>query len=181
MNVPNAITIGRILIVPVMIWLIISRQFSLAFFLFIAAGVSDGVDGFIAKRFNGVTALGAYLDPLADKLLLVSIFLTLGFLKFLPAWIVILVASRDVLIIGAILLSWLMDRPVEVKPLMVSKVNTVAQILLAGTVLFINGFGYPADWLVLAGSVCVGALTVLSGAIYMRDWIRHMANGNGSH
>jgi len=101
MNLPNIITLARILLVPVTIWLIVSGEFGFAFLVFISAGIGDGIDGFIARRYNMKTQLGAYLDPLADKVLLVSIYISLGFLQHMPAWLVILVASRDVLIVGA--------------------------------------------------------------------------------
>ena len=177
MNLPNLITIGRILLVPLTVWLIVTDEFLAAFIAFIIAGISDGVDGFIARRFKLHTELGRYLDPLADKLLLVSIFVTLGFQQHLPAWLVILVVSRDVMIIGAIMLSWLMDRPITVKPLMVSKANTLAQILLAGLALAALGFPLDIPALLTAGYVTVAALTVASAALYMREWVRHMANG----
>lgn len=177
MNLPNLITLGRILLVPLAIWLIVSGAYHLAFLVFLVAGVSDAVDGFIARRFKLKTALGAYLDPLADKLLLVSIYLTLGFLKFLPAWLVILVASRDVLIVGAIILSWLLDKPLKMQPLMVSKVNTAAQIVLAGVVLAMLGLQLDMTITLAAGGLVVAFLTVASGALYMREWARHMANG----
>ncbi len=104
-NLPNLITIARILMVPLTVWLIITGRHELAFFVFILAGISDGVDGFIAKRFDMRTTLGAYLDPLADKLLLMSIYVTLGILDQLPAWLAILVVSRDLLIVGGVVLA----------------------------------------------------------------------------
>ena len=177
MNIPNLITIFRILLVPVTIWLIIAGAFGWAFIAFIAAGISDGIDGFIAKQFNMRTELGSYLDPLADKLLLVSIFLSLGFLQLAPAWLVILIASRDVLIVGAVLLSRVLDKPVAMRPLMISKVNTTAQILLAGGMLLALGLASHPDRLLFAGCLIVAALTIASGAAYMREWLRHMANG----
>ena len=177
MNWPNLITIARILVVPVSIWLVVSQQFLTAFIVFILAGISDAVDGFLAKRLEQTTTLGAYLDPLADKLMLVSMYISLGFLKVLPAWLVILVASRDVLIIGAIMLSWMMDRPVKVRPLMVSKVNTAGQILLAVAVLGLLAFGEPLPLLIDWAEFAVGGLTILSGGAYMRRWLQHMANG----
>ena len=180
LNLPNLITIFRIFMVPLIVWLIITGQYMVAFAVFVIAGMSDGVDGFIAKRFNQATELGAYLDPIADKLLLVSIYVSLGFREILPAWLVILVVSRDILIIGAFLLSWLMDRPVPVTPLMVSKANTTAQIVLAALVLGGLGFGLDLGDLVRLTSVVVAALTVLSAAAYLRLWLMHMANGNGS-
>jgi cardiolipin synthase (CMP-forming) len=177
MSLPNLITIGRILLVPLTVWLIVSGDFLLAFLVFITAGVSDAVDGILARRLNLRTELGGYLDPLADKLLLVSIYVTLGFLRQLPAWLVILVASRDIMIVGAVILSWLMDKPITVKPLMVSKANTVAQIMLAGIVLAVLGFDLAIEPLLAAGYIAVAALTVASVAFYMVEWVGHMANG----
>jgi cardiolipin synthase len=177
MSLPNLITIGRILLVPLTIWLIISGQHLFAFLVFIIAGISDGVDGFIAKRFELKTQLGAYLDPIADKLLLVSIYVSLGLLQLMPAWLVILVASRDVLIVGAVILSWILDKPVKMQPLFVSKANTTAQILFAGVVLLFLALQSDIAWLLPAGSVAVAALTIASGALYLREWARHMTNG----
>jgi cardiolipin synthase len=177
MNLPNIITIGRILLVPVTIWLIVAGQFGLAFLVFIMAGVGDGIDGFIARRYSMKTKLGAYLDPLADKLLLVSIYISLGFLQHMPAWLVILVASRDVLIVGAVILSWILDKPIKVQPLMISKVNTVAQIIFAGGQLAILAWMTDATWFPLIGSAVVAFLTIASAALYLREWARHMANG----
>lgn len=180
LSVPNLITIFRIFTVPLIVWLIISGQYLIAFIMFVVAGMSDGVDGFIAKRFNQTTELGAYLDPIADKLLLVSIYVSLGFRGILPPWLVILVVSRDILIVGALVLSWLMDRPVPITPLMVSKANTTVQIVLAALVLGGLGFGLDLPRLVDLMSILVAVLTVLSAAAYLRLWLMHMANGNGT-
>ena len=114
-NIPNLISLMRLLLVPLTVWLIMSEAYGWAFITFLVAGVSDGIDGYLARRFDWRTRLGAYLDPLADKALLVSVFVTLGFLKLIPAWLVIIVVSRDVLIVGAVLLSRLMDHPVRVR------------------------------------------------------------------
>jgi len=105
----------------------------------------------------------------------VSVFVTLGFLKLIPAWLTILVVSRDALIVGAVLLSRLMDHPVNVRPLMVSKVNTVAQILFAVAVLGVAALGKPIAHLVDYGGIGVALLTALSGAAYLRAWLRHVA------
>ena len=131
LSIPNLITLARILLVPVVVWAIASDEMRIAFLLFLAAGLSDAVDGFLAKRFGMATALGAYLDPLADKAMIVSIYVALGIADAIPRWLVILVVSRDIMIVGAIILSWLLDKPVTLKPLTVSKLNTVAQIVLA--------------------------------------------------
>jgi cardiolipin synthase (CMP-forming) len=172
-NLPNLITLARILSVPVVVWAITSGEMLFAFILFLAAGISDAVDGFLAKRFGWATELGAYLDPLADKALIVSIYIALGISEAVPRWLVILVVSRDIMIIGAVMLSWLVDKPVAVKPLLVSKLNTAAQIIFAGLVLGSLGLGFNPGWLLPAMMVLVAALTLLSVGAYVREWVRH--------
>jgi cardiolipin synthase len=174
-NVPNLITICRILLVPLTIWLILSDAHAIAFGVFVLAGLTDAVDGFLARRFQLQTELGAMLDPIADKALLVSIFVALGALGHLPAWLVILVVTRDILIVGAVVISWVMNQPIPVKPLRVSKVNTTGQIILAGATLASLGFAIDMRPLLDIGGVATAVLTALSGAFYMRDWIRHMS------
>jgi cardiolipin synthase len=174
LSIPNIITLGRILLVPIVVWAIASGEMWIAFVLFLAAGVSDAVDGFLAKRFHMTTELGAYLDPLADKALIVSIYLALGVNGFIPRWLVIMVVSRDILIVGGIMLSWVMGSPLKIKPLLVSKLNTVAQILFAGVVLGSLGFEIQADTLKLVLMGLVAALTLLSVAAYLAEWVRHM-------
>lgn len=174
MSIPNLITLGRIILVPVVFWLLVSGQVQAAFFAFLLAGVSDGVDGFLAKRFGWQTELGAYLDPMADKLLIVSIFVALGVLKELPSWIVIAVVSRDILIIAAVVLSWLLDHPVRVKPFWISKANTAAQIVLAALVLADTGFGLGLVTLRTVVIWITAGLTIGSLVAYMQAWLRHM-------
>jgi cardiolipin synthase len=174
LSIPNLITLGRILLVPIVVWAIWSGAMWAAFVLFLAAGVSDAVDGYLAKRFRMTTVLGAYLDPLADKALIVSIYVTLGIIGEIPGWLVILVVSRDIMIVGAVVLSWLVGSPVKVKPLLVSKLNTVAQIAFACVVLGSLGFGIAARTLTLILMGLVAALTLLSVAAYVAEWIRHM-------
>ena len=177
LSIPNLITLGRILLVPVVVWAIISPgTMWIAFVLFVVAGVSDAVDGFLAKRFDMTTELGAYLDPLADKALIVSIYITLGINGAIPRWLVILVVSRDILIVGGIMLSWLIGNPLKIKPLVVSKLNTVAQILFACVVLGTLGFGIQAATLTLVLMGLVAALTLLSVAAYVAEWVRHMSS-----
>jgi len=178
MSLPNLITIGRILLVPLTVWLIVTNQFMLAFITFISAGISDAVDGFIAKRFDMVTELGTYLDPIADKALLVSIYVALGLQDHLPAWLVILAVSRDVLIVGGVVLAWVVDKPMVVRPHIVSKVNTAGQIGLAGAVLLLLAMEMPERGVIQVAIWTVAVLTVWSGAVYLVDWVRHVANGN---
>jgi cardiolipin synthase (CMP-forming) len=174
LSIPNLITLARILLVPVVVWAIATGQIRLAFLLFLAAGISDGVDGFLAKRFGMKTELGAYLDPLADKVLIVSIYVTLGITGVIPLWIVILVVSRDIMIVGAIILSWVIDRPVQIKPLVVSKANTAAQIVFACLVLGSHGLGIDIEPVLTMVMVLVAVLTLLSVALYLAEWVRHM-------
>ena len=174
MSIPNLITLARILLVPVIVWAIASNQMQIAFALFLIAGLSDLVDGFLAKRFGMATELGAYLDPLADKAMIVSIYVTLGIADVIPRWLVILVVSRDIMIVAAIMLSWLIDKPVKLKPLTVSKLNTVAQILLALLVLASLSIGFDAEIAILALTMLVAVLTLLSVAFYVAAWVRHM-------
>lgn len=179
MSLPNLITIGRILLVPLTVWLIVTNQFMLAFITFISAGISDAVDGFIAKRFDMVTELGTYLDPIADKALLVSIYVALGLQDHLPAWLVILAVSRDVLIVGGVVLAWVIDKPMRVRPHIVSKVNTAGQILLAGAVLLLLAMEMSERGVIHLAIWTVAGLTVWSGTVYLIDWARHVANGDG--
>jgi cardiolipin synthase len=174
LSIPNLVTLARILLVPVVVWAIASNQMLFAFLLFAAAGVSDAVDGFLAKRFGMSSELGAYLDPLADKVLIVSIYVSLGIVDGLPRWLVILVVSRDLLIVGGVLLSWLVGKPVSVKPHPVSKANTAAQLLLVGLVLAALGFGFNAGWALMLAIAAVAVLTLASVAVYLREWVRHM-------
>jgi cardiolipin synthase len=173
-SLPNLITLGRILLVPVVVWAISTGAMAIAFVLFVVAGVSDAVDGFLAKRFNMTSELGAYLDPLADKALIMSIYITLGIPGTIPRWLVILVVSRDIMIIGAVILSWLMGKPLKVKPLVVSKLNTAAQIVFACVVLGSLGFHIPAETLIVVLMGLVAVLTLLSIAAYLAEWVRHM-------
>ena len=175
MNPPNLITIGRLVLVPFVVAMIVQGEFALAFIGFAVAGASDAVDGFIARRFDMRSELGAYLDPIADKALLVSIFVTLAIVGAIPAWLAIVVVFRDVMIIGAIMLSWLMSKPVEIKPLLISKLNTGAQIAFAALVLWSRAFlgGLPPP-LLESMIYAVAALTFASAAAYLAQWLRHM-------
>ena len=181
LSIPNLITLGRILLVPVVIWAIITGEMRIAFVLFLAAGISDAVDGFLAKRFHMASELGAYLDPLADKALIVSIYVALGIAGALPIFLVILVVSRDIMIISAFLLSWLVDKPMPVRPLPISKVNTVAQILLALLVLAEHSFGFDAGLIAQLTMALVAVLTLLSIAFYLAGWVRHMNSFDAGH
>ncbi len=142
MTLPNMISLARLLSVPFNIWLIMIDHWRLALIVFCLAGLSDAVDGFLAKKFNMQSRLGRYLDPIADKVLLVSMFIVLGVQGDLPLWLVILVVSRDMLLGGGLLLLYLFDQPYEPKPLFSSKINTGTQIILVAAVIAFLGFPY---------------------------------------
>lgn len=167
---PNLISMARLMAVPVAVWLILSDHLAGAFWLFVAAGISDGIDGFIARRYGLRTLIGSYLDPIADKALLVSVYVTLGARGHLEHWLVILVVFRDLLIVGGAVLYRMIAGALTMRPLFISKINTAAQIALAGVVLAELGLGLaypPVNWLL---TDIVGATTVLSGAAYVAIW-----------
>jgi cardiolipin synthase len=175
MTIPNLITILRLILVPVVIVAIIQGRWETAFGLFLVAGISDGIDGFIARRFDMRSEFGAYIDPLADKALLVSIYVTLAVVGVLPGWLAIVVVSRDMMIVAAVMLSWVMGRPVAIKPLAVSKINTFAQIGFAALVLAAKAFGIDIAPFAGIAMLIVAALTVASAGAYLAGWLRHMA------
>ncbi len=174
MNIANLITIARLLLVPVIVWLLISEAYPVALGLFGLAALSDAADGWLARRLNALSELGRYLDPLADKVMLVSSYATLGVTHVIPTWLVIMVISRDVLIVGGLLLAWMLEKPVAIKPLVVSKANTLAQFGYVVLILWQVSFGMVPALVSLISAYGVGVLTVISGIAYVRAWVTHM-------
>ena len=154
------------------VWLIGAGRVEAAFWLFLAAGVSDAVDGFIAKRFNTETNFGAYLDPIADKVLLTGVYLALAFQALLAAWLVALVVARDLLIVAGVAVMHRRKLPFRARPLLIGKANTLAQILLAVVVLAHAGGLVDLGPLVWALVYVVAATTVLSGVAYAAHAVR---------
>ncbi len=175
MTIPNIITLLRFLMVPAVVYALLVGEMLPAFVIFVIAGLSDGVDGFIARHFDQQSELGAYLDPVADKLLLVTVFIMLAILGYLPQWLAVLVVSRDVLIVMAVLVSSLMAQPVDMNPILVSKANTAIQIALLSLVLAELALGIRLGELTTILIYVVAALTILSAAAYFKVWIDHMA------
>jgi len=175
LNLPNLISLGRLFLVPVAIWLIISCRYGAAFWVLVAAGISDALDGFIAKRFHQRTRIGALLDPAADKAMLVSIYITLGMAHQLWTWLVILVVFRDALIVVGFLLTQAVAAPKQYDPLYISKINTGMQITLVGFVLARLGLGATPGWLDVVLSLAVVATTLGSGLAYLVRWTRILA------
>ena len=174
-NLPNLISLGRLVLVPLAIWLILGGRYGVAFWVFVAAGVSDGLDGFIAKRFDRRTRLGALLDPVADKALLVSVYVTLGLAHQLWTSLVILVVFRDVMIVGGFLLIQAIAAPKHYDPLYISKINTGMQIALVAFVLARLGLGTASSMVDVLLSLAVATTTVLSGLSYFVRWARILA------
>jgi cardiolipin synthase (CMP-forming) len=172
LNLPNLITLSRLLSVPLMIWLIVGAEFVAAFWVFICAGASDALDGFIAKRFDCQTQLGALLDPAADKALLSSVYVALGIAEHVPTWLVIVVVFRDVMIIGGFVLIQTLSAPSKFDPLYISKINTLAQIALVAYVLARLGLGFSDGEVTPVLVWVVAATTLLSGASYLVRWAR---------
>ena len=176
LNLPNLISLGRLLLVPLAISLILDGRYWAAFWVFVVAGVSDALDGFIAKHFDRCTRLGALLDPLADKVLLVSVYATLGIAGQIWAWLVVLVVFRDVMIIGGFLLIQAVAAiPKPTHPLFISKVNTGMQVAMVGYVLARRGLGGEAGPVDLALGIAVAVTTVVSGLTYLVRWARILA------
>lgn len=175
-NIPNLITIGRFLLVPFVVAMIGQGEWKLAFAGFVLAGVSDGVDGWIARRFDMRSELGAYMDPLADKALLVSIYVSLSIVGQLPSWLAIVVVSRDLMIMGAVVLSWLLAKPIEINPSFVSKANTLVQIVFAALILGSLAYDFHEDALIYGAALLVACLTTISAGAYLARWLKHMAS-----
>jgi cardiolipin synthase len=154
---------------PLAIWLILEARYGVAFWVFVAAGISDALDGYIAKRFDQRTPLGALLDPIADKALLAGVYITLGLADQLPHWLVILVVLRDLLIVVGYLLIQGTAAP---QPLFISKVNTLVQISLIGFVLARLGLGIDEGWLTGLLVDAAAVTTVWSGLSYLVRCVR---------
>ncbi|PWC53246.1 CDP-alcohol phosphatidyltransferase family protein [Azospirillum sp. TSO22-1] len=172
MSIPNTITLGRLLSAPLAVYLILAGELGWTFWLFMAAGASDALDGAIARMFRARTALGAYLDPIADKVLLVSVYVALGNVGQLPLWLVILVVFRDLMIVGGVLLAYTLKESLAMQPLGISKLNTAVQLVLPVAVLAPHGLDftqpvfYGYDLVRLLVWLCT-VTTVASGLAYL--------------
>jgi len=177
--IPNLITIVRLYLVPVSVMLIVMHEWQAAFLAFVLAGLSDAADGLIARHFDMKTELGAYLDPIADKTLLVSCFITLSIIGEVPAWLTIAVVFRDLLIVGAVILCWVLEKPMPIRPLMISKINTTVQLLFIGAILGTHAYGAGGavpmvDSWERSAALLVAGLTLASALAYLAQWLRHL-------
>ncbi len=173
MNIPNLISLGRLIAVPITLWLILEQRYGAAFGVFGAAALSDAIDGYIARTFHAQTPLGFYLDPAADKALLVTTVLALGAKGGLPEWLVLIVVGRDVLIVLAILCALWFAQPLAMQPNLAGKVSTLAQAVLMGLTLAALAWpDLPLLTAVLPVLVwVVAAITLMSGLTYLWRWV----------
>ena len=172
MNLPNVISLARLISVPAVIWLIVAGHLAAAFWLFVAAGLSDAVDGAIAKGWGLTSELGGYLDPIADKALIGAVFVALGWRGDVPVWLAILVVSRDLLLVGGTVLTVALGQSLTIAPIMISKINTAGQIALAAVVLGEPGLGVDFGPAQAVLTPVVAVTTVLSGGLYVVGWAK---------
>ena len=173
MTIPNLLTIVRVLLTPLLVILLLEGRLSEALFVFIIAGVTDGLDGLIARLYKQKSRLGAFLDPLADKLLLASTYVLLAFQNLLPSWLTVIVLSRDLLIVVGVFVLFMQDLPFEIKPTLISKLTTCAQIVTA-IVTMASALAVPHPFLKKTLLQVTAALTVISWGQYLVRGLRIM-------
>lgn len=174
MNLPNAITLLRILLVPALVWVLLVHNLNEALWIFLLAGLSDALDGFIAKRFHLTTRLGSFLDPAADKLLLVSSFICLAYLGLVPVWLALIVCFRDLLIVGGAITWQMLFGNLSMEPIFISKVNTFFQILYILAILW-QAIDHHQGGLADILAWTVATTTLVSGIAYVFTWSRKAA------
>ena len=182
MNLPNLITISRLLLTPYIVWLLLIESYFLGFIFFLISGISDALDGFIAKRFNQKTLLGSYLDPIADKFLIVSAIVLLGYNGYVPIWLIIIIVSRDIAIFGAVIISWMLGTNLRIEPLIISKINTFLQlfyIVMTFAVILNNEFLTELIFSIHDDTTYLIAVsTDLSWLFYLRVWFINVNSVN---
>ena len=169
---PNAISIMRIMLILPILALFVSDEFGWALTLFIIAGLSDGVDGYLAKKYGWNTRLGAFLDPAGDKLLVAWSFGTLAFLGHIPVWLAVIVILRDVVIVAGSFMYHYLVRRLEGEPTFISKFNTGLEFAFLIFVMARAGFGWPDDITITIVGAAVLVTVVISGYDYVSNWIR---------
>ncbi|HUW98701.1 MAG TPA: CDP-alcohol phosphatidyltransferase family protein [Acidiferrobacter sp.] len=169
-QLPNMITVLRMALAPLLILVLKDHRYLGALEVFLIAGISDGLDGYIAKRFDCATLLGAILDPAADKILLVSTYVMLALQDLVPFWLVLVVAFRDLLIVGGYLVYTSLYGPVQLRPSRISKLNTFMQILLVVFILTEQAFAFQLVYVQILLIFGVLVTTVASGGHYLWTW-----------
>jgi len=173
MTIPNLITTLRIILVPIFIIYLINDRFLPALTIFVLAGLSDGADGFLARLLNQKSRLGSFLDPLADKFLLIAAFVVLAVRGVMPPWLTVTVITRDILILLGVLILFLVRQDITIRPSILSKITTCLQLGTVFLALAGNHFHLFSDILPMV-YIATGALTIASGLHYMRSWFHMM-------
>ena len=172
---PNLLSLVRLLSLPLIIWLFSEKLFMYAFVAFIIAGFTDLFDGFLARVLKTSSQLGKYLDPIADKVLLVGLFLTMGIKGYIFPWLVILITFRDLLIVGGLLLLFVTNKQYDIKPVMISKINTLLQIALVSWVLYKLAFDTDSAYISESLITLVTITTIISGISYVIIFLKHIS------
>jgi cardiolipin synthase len=167
---PNAVSLLRIALVAPILLLILDGRFGWALGLFFVAGFSDGIDGYLAKRFDWHTRLGALLDPVADKLLVAGTFITLAYTQHIPVWLATVVILRDVVIVGGAAAYNFIVKPVQGEPTKISKLNTALQLLFLLFVLSRAEFNWPDEISITVLGASILITVVISGVDYVWSW-----------
>ena len=175
--IPNAISLVRIALVVPILMLILQGQYGWALALFFFAGFSDGLDGYLAVRFNWQTRLGGLLDPVADKLLVAGMFITLAWVGQIPVWLATVVILRDVVIFGGAVAYNFLIEPVQGEPSRISKLNTALELMFLFFVLSHAGFGWPEPITLTVLGASILVTVVISGADYVWSWSRRARAG----
>ena len=178
-TIPNAISLARIATIPFIVYAVIQGAWMTAFVLFMLAGLSDGIDGLIARYFDQRSAFGAYIDPVADKTLTVAVFSAFVAVGLVPLWLLVLIVARDVAILAGAAVLAMRGAASEIRALPISKLNTVLLIVLAGWILAANAFGWSIPALNYGLIAVVVALTAVSAAAYGRLLTRNLGDLDG--
>lgn len=165
--IPNLLTLARIGLVPWLVVLLESHHYGWALCVFLVAGMTDALDGYIAKKYNAHTYLGSILDPLADKALLVTSYVMLSIMEIVPFWLTVVVVFRDIVIVGGNILMVMFFSTMDMRPLLISKLNTVMQIFYVFLVLFSLSFNIQLSGIVVFFGILVAVTSVLSGLAYV--------------
>ena len=173
MTIPNLLTILRVLLTPVLVIFLLQDRLIAALVVFIVAGITDGLDGLIARLYRQKSRLGAFLDPLADKLLLATTYVLLAVKNLVPSWLTVIILSRDVLIVLGVFVLFMQDLPVEIRPTIASKLTTCSQILTA-VVTMASAIATPHPLLKSSLFQITAGFTIISWAQYMVKGIRLM-------
>ncbi len=180
LNIPNLLTVSRILITPLFVIFLLRHMYGFALLAFIVAGVTDGLDGFIARWFNQRSTLGALLDPLADKMLLTASFMTLAILRIIPSWLTVIVISRDVVILLGVAVFSIFNISFEIKPSGASKLTTFAQLIVICLSLLDANFSVASSLVVSSFWIAAG-FTVLSGLHYIFTGLNILQRAMGNN